>query len=267
MGRPKSNGPYTPLGANYYLDDAILEAGEQAELLFVRCLAFLADSHSDGFITERQMRAAVAIGLRGVDKRIATLLEVGLITASSGGYVVRSYLKWNKSSEEIGKYLKRDRERKARVSGVDEGNSARNPDGIQEDSGLQSTTQHSTTQHSIKAPATPSLDRVFDGAWEHWPKKVERKQAAARFKIVARRFDADMIAAEIARFGDAYAATTERQFVPALGVWLNGERWTDELPQPRGADPAKVTPMQRAQNVQDIAARMAAASNRQEISS
>ncbi len=43
MARPKSNGPYTPLAANYFLDDSILEAKEHAELLFVRCLSFLAD--------------------------------------------------------------------------------------------------------------------------------------------------------------------------------------------------------------------------------
>ena len=35
MARPKRLGPYAPLSANYYADDAMLEAGERAELAAV----------------------------------------------------------------------------------------------------------------------------------------------------------------------------------------------------------------------------------------
>lgn len=82
------------------------------------------------------------------------------------------------------------------------------------------------------APA--ALASAFEEAWSHWPKKVERKPALERFKVAARKFpDAASLVQVIVRFGDAYARTTDTQFVPALGVWLNKERWTDELPQPR----------------------------------
>jgi hypothetical protein len=40
MARPKSKGAYVPLAAHYFMDDAILEAGPDAELLYVRCLSF-----------------------------------------------------------------------------------------------------------------------------------------------------------------------------------------------------------------------------------
>ena len=90
-----------------------------------------------------------------------------------------------------------------------------------------------TTDNSLPAPTVRELESMFDAAWEHWPKKVERKQAFDRFKIAARRIEPDVLADHITRFGDAYAATTEKQFVPALGVWLHGERWTDERPQAR----------------------------------
>jgi hypothetical protein len=90
-----------------------------------------------------------------------------------------------------------------------------------------------TGEQGNSSPAPAVLAREFDRAWEHWPKKVERKQASARFAVAARREGAAELAEHIIRFGDAYAATTERQYVPALGVWLNGERWTDELPQPK----------------------------------
>lgn len=85
------------------------------------------------------------------------------------------------------------------------------------------------------SPAPAALESLFDDAYSHWPKKVERKKSLDKFKIAARRIDPELLRQHIIRFGDAYAATTDPQFVPALAVWLNGERWNDELPQPRRA--------------------------------
>jgi hypothetical protein len=94
-----------------------------------------------------------------------------------------------------------------------------------------------TGEQGIKTPAPSVLVTVFDEAWSHWPKKVERKQALERFKTAAGRYKGapEDLALAVTRFGDAYAATTDRQFVPALGVWLAGDRWNDELPEPRQA--------------------------------
>lgn len=87
----------------------------------------------------------------------------------------------------------------------------------------------------------PPTDDLFDAAYDHWPKKVERKVALEKFKAAARKIGADTLAAHIIRFGDAYAATTERQFTPALGVWIGHERWTDELPTPPAGQQRKPT--------------------------
>jgi hypothetical protein len=148
MSRPKSKGAYVPLAAQYFMDDAILEAGPDAELLFVRILSFLAAVPSDGFITDRQIEIT-AYGLRAPRKRIDSLLNVGLIEQVSGGFAVRSWLKWNRSADEVGKLLAKDRERKARKDAADGLNSARNPDGIRSDSGLQSRAEQSSTEQSI----------------------------------------------------------------------------------------------------------------------
>lgn len=148
MGRPKSKGAYVPLAAQYYMDDAILGLTPMAELLFVRILSFLASVPSDGFVTEKQLRSVVAIGLRNVPHLVTELTEAGLITAQDGGYVARSWHKWNRSVEEVGRLLAKDRERKARDSAEDAPNSARNPDGIQPDSKLQSSTEQSSTEQT-----------------------------------------------------------------------------------------------------------------------
>ncbi|SIN72652.1 hypothetical protein [Agromyces cerinus] len=81
--------------------------------------------------------------------------------------------------------------------------------------------------------ASSMLVSEFERAWPHWPKKTMRKQALDQFK---RAFEktytgtATGLADWVIQFGDAYEATTERQYVPALSAWLRGERWTDELP-------------------------------------
>ena len=116
MARPKSLGAYAPLSATYSDDDAILEVGERAELLFVRALAFCSASQSDGFITDRQLSAKVGAGLPGVPARARALVDAGLWERVEGGYVVRSWLKWNKSAEQIGRARKQDRERKAALT-------------------------------------------------------------------------------------------------------------------------------------------------------
>lgn len=177
MPRPKSHGPYTPLAANYYLDDAVLEAKEHAELLFVRCLSFLATGDTDGFISDLQMRHAVGIGLRNVNGRIETLTKVGLLLHVDGGYEVRSYLKWNKSAEQIGRHLRRDRERKARKQAGVDPTSDRNPDGIRADSADHVTTRHVTSLHDTKNPLSDAdasdAGTLLDDGWRPTQKHID----------------------------------------------------------------------------------------------
>ena len=71
---------------------------------------------------------------------------------------------------------------------------------------------------------------AFDEVWVHWPKKVERKKALEQWHVAVKKLGLDAAVEAVTTFGDAYWATTEKQFVPALGVWLSRERWTDELP-------------------------------------
>jgi hypothetical protein len=174
--RTKGNGTYAPLSATYYRDDALLEAGEHAELLYVRGLAYCAENPSDGFISDRQLRSVIGVNLRGdITKRAATLVELELWSKVTGGYVVRSWLKWNKSADEIGRYRKQDRERKARKDGgqgdlyLDD--SERNPNGIRTDSAtipgsnalhVTTDTQHNTSVQ--RKPENPATQKVI-GNW------------------------------------------------------------------------------------------------------
>lgn len=93
-------------------------------------------------------------------------------------------------------------------------------------------TETETEKRTTDVVLYPSPDSAFDLAWAHWPKKTERKASAEKFRQAARKIGVDTLTAHVVRFGDAYAATTDRNFVPALCVWLNRERWTDPLPTP-----------------------------------
>lgn len=80
------------------------------------------------------------------------------------------------------------------------------------------------------SPSARELEHEFDRAYAAWPKKTERKKSLQAFIRAAKKRDAPELVADVIRFGQAYAASTEKQFTPALCVWLNGERWEDELP-------------------------------------
>lgn len=143
----RGKGSYAPLKAQYYLDDAILEAGPDAELLWVRILSFLASVRSDGRITDRQLKS-VGFGLRNVKRRIEKLQEVGLLLQDGDSYEARSWHKWNRSSQEIDNYLASERERKRLKAAENADNSGRNEDAFRSDSAL-STVQSSSVQKGV----------------------------------------------------------------------------------------------------------------------
>lgn len=184
----RRRGAYAPLAATYFTDDDVMEAGEEAELLYVRGLAFCAGNPaSDGYITDKQVTRVVGAGMDELPMRIKSLVAVGLWERLPGGYAIRSWLKWNKSAEELGRFRARDRDRKSAKTDMEEGAEG-HPEGAEfrEDStdvprgnetesdpgsGDQSiwipntndldskplyTTQHNTTQQSENPPSSPA---------------------------------------------------------------------------------------------------------------
>lgn len=111
----------------------------------------------------------------------------------------------------------------------------------------------------LTALSSKELESVFDQAYSSWPKKVERKQAFERFKRICKKRDPHELAADIVRFGDAYVtAGTETRFVPGLGVWLNGERWTDDLPQRQAQQSSSSQQPSKADEANDFISRLEA---------
>lgn len=116
VNQVRRNGSFAPLSANYYDDDAIIAAGERAEVLFTRSMAFAARKPADGFISDHQLST---FRLTGVQARARKLCEVGLwerveedLLGGGAGYRIRSWLKWNRSKAEIEAQQQKDSARK-----------------------------------------------------------------------------------------------------------------------------------------------------------
>ncbi len=112
----RRNGSFAPLSANYYDDDAVIAAGEKAEVLFTRGLAFAARKPADGFISDLQLQT---FRLSGVVTRAKRLCDVGLwerveddLLGTGTGYLIKAWLKHNASKAEIEDKQRKDAARK-----------------------------------------------------------------------------------------------------------------------------------------------------------
>jgi len=177
-----------------------------------------------------------------------SLVSAGLWARESSGFVFRNWLEYQPSKQDVDaeRAASRERMRELRArrkqpkpqedaakpevfgrTGPNGSENVRNPDPTRPDP------TRPDPPRKKKDPSPPAVrvsESDFESAWAHWPKKVERKKSFEKFKAAAKTRGVTELVADIIRFGDAYARTTERQYTPALNVWLNGERWTDDLP-------------------------------------
>lgn len=108
----KMPGMYVPLDVNYISDADIRRAGPDAELLFVRGLAYCKRSSPDGLVPDFDLEI-VGVGLKSVEKRAATLVQHGLWVEVEGGWQVRSWSRWNETSKDLEAKRERARQRQA----------------------------------------------------------------------------------------------------------------------------------------------------------
>ena len=197
---------------------------------------------TDGLIPKR---LAKRFGSDSLSELLANdPVSPSLSLLDDGSYLLHGYSDMNDTKEDVERRTRANREN-GRLGGLAKKRTASKPltepltETLSEIGSENVAETETETETEVRAKALttrergPDLDALFDTAYSHWPKKVERKKSLDAFKRAARRRDPHKLADDIRTFGTAYAATTPTQFVPALVVWINGERWTDELPQPR----------------------------------
>jgi hypothetical protein len=204
---------------------------DAAVTLWVRSGAYSCQHLTDGVIARPVLR------LVGTEAAASELVAAGLWLDHPEGWAFHDWADYQPTKEDVeadrAAARERMRERRRNKRGKFAGSSPeRSPEQTEKFAVRSSTpTRPDPTRPSTSNEVDNSrVDDAFARAYSHWPKKTERKKSLAKFKTAAGRYGVEFIEAHVVRFGEAYAATTERQFVPALNVWLNGERWTDDLP-------------------------------------
>lgn len=236
----RRTGAYGKLLANYSEDDAVIEAGEKAELLFVRGIAFNSDSDQDGFITDAQVVRVVGAGFRDAAARAETLAKVGLWIREDGGYLVRSHTKINGTAAERGRRLRADRERK-RLRAESERNPDTIPSGIRAESTAESNgfpvyiqssavQEEHTAEHRKRRPAPPETPDRFDEFWSVYPRRIAKKAAIDHWiALVNRGVDPGDVIAGAKRYADQ-CRNVPSEYVKQAPGWLKDGRWEDEPP-------------------------------------
>lgn len=85
---------YVPLDANYLRDPRIRRAGPDAELLYIRGLAYAKAGETDGMVYQFDL-GAVAVGLNKVSARVDALTREKAWEERDEGWFITGWFKWN----------------------------------------------------------------------------------------------------------------------------------------------------------------------------
>jgi hypothetical protein len=91
---------FAQIDVNYFEDDRVLEAGDAWQLHLAAVFA-CERAMTDGTITRRQLARIAPESLTDVGEAIAKLIHVGLFEDTGEVIVIRSWYRWNDSTEEI----------------------------------------------------------------------------------------------------------------------------------------------------------------------
>lgn len=217
----KHPGLYVPLDVNYARDRAIAAAGEEAELLYVRGLAYAKHTNSDGFIPDFDIDE-VAKRLRRVPQRLAALVREGLWIEADGGWLIRNWSRWNESSAELQAKRDRDAERQRKRRAKD---TPQSPVGVtadvQRDTAV-SPAPNRTEEKQIETGPTSSVSVVLadtdpttrllaehvQAYTEPPPLSAQSKVKAQIMRLVAERVSEDRIRAGLSRMRERQLAAS-----------------------------------------------------------
>lgn len=99
MARPAPS-MFVPLDVNYMRDPRIRRAGPDAELLYIRALAYAKGGETDGMVHDYDLDV-VAVGLTRVQARVDALVREGAWEKKRGGWFIAGWFNWNQSVEEL----------------------------------------------------------------------------------------------------------------------------------------------------------------------
>jgi hypothetical protein len=90
---------FVPLDVNYAHDRAIRSAGPMAELLFIRGMAYSRGKRTEGLLPDYDL-PVFGVGIPALTKHAKALVREALWVETDGGWLIRSFGKWNPISEQ-----------------------------------------------------------------------------------------------------------------------------------------------------------------------
>ena len=106
---------FVPLDVNYLRDPRIRRAGPDAELLYVRSLAYAKGGETDGIVHDYDLEV-IAVGLPKVPSRVAALVREGAWEEVDGGWFIKGWFNWNPSVDSLRDKRKRQQEGAAKTN-------------------------------------------------------------------------------------------------------------------------------------------------------
>ena len=96
----KAPSVYVPLDANYLRDPRIRRAGPDAELLYLRSLAYAKGGETDGVVWAYDL-GSIAVGLRRIPQRVDALVREEAWSEREGGWFICGWFKWNEPTAKL----------------------------------------------------------------------------------------------------------------------------------------------------------------------
>lgn len=103
---------WVKLSARYYLDPAVANLDDAAEVMFTRALAYAGDQETGGFIPAGVVPALCR--RRRYETAVDALIAAGLLRRARGGYAITRWHEWQSELEAIVRRRSADRDRKRR---------------------------------------------------------------------------------------------------------------------------------------------------------
>lgn len=217
------------LSTSYYLDAAVLRAGEDAEVLFVRCMAYSGAQETGGRVAKHALPLLTPTRTKA---RTAALVREGLLLDDGDHVLIRSWERWQEALDAESARRRRDRERKARVrsGGQSKDVSADSP-----------RTVHVTKprieveveeEKETPTPKTSSPTDGFEEFWQVYPRREGKQAAVKAFGKARQSASTEIIVQGAIRFRDD--PNRQPEFTPHPTTWLNQGRWDDDPLPARG---------------------------------
>lgn len=216
------------LSSSYYLDPAVVGAGEAAEVLFTRLLAYCAEKETRGRVPKSVLPYLAPTRTK---QRTDALLRENVLLDDGSHVVLRSWERWQEAHDSLAEKRRKEREKKARQRAAKRDVSPGHEGGHEggQSPGRPGCIEVEVEEETPKSKPS-SADADFDEFWKLYPKKVGKQTAVKAYRRARKSVEADVLLGAVKRYATERAGQ-DPTYTKHPATWLNGGHWEDD-PEP-----------------------------------